>query len=71
MQTIPPNIRLELVPPELGVRGARYLPKATAVPMPETAVNEYHLGERREDEVGFSRKIANVKPVSIPHAVDE
>jgi hypothetical protein len=44
---------------------------AVFVPMPKTAVDENDLPAGPEHEIGASRQIPSVEPVSIPHGEDK
>lgn len=63
------DVLAELVLP-LGDTGPRCRrPWAAGVPMPEAPVDQDHLAEPREDEIGRTRQVPSVKPEAVAQGV--
>lgn len=60
---VPVDISLEFLLPELAVRLWRRGVPTAFVPVPETAMNEYHGPVFREHQIRRSRQISYMKPV--------
>lgn len=63
MARVPVDISPEFLLPEFAVRLWRGGVATAFVPVPETAVNEYHGPVFREHQIGRARQISYVKPV--------
>lgn len=64
MTCVPVDVSLKFFLPEIAVRLWCGCVSAVLVPVPETAVNEYHSPVFRKHQVGRPRQIPYVKPVS-------
>lgn len=69
MARIPVDVSLELLPPEICVCLREGGVTTAFVPVPETAVNEYHGPVFREYQIGRTRQISYMKP--IPESLGE
>lgn len=63
------DVSLEFLPPEVFIRSRRGRVSATIMPMPETAMDEYHGPVLREHDVRGARKFPDME--SIPESSGE
>ena len=66
---VPGDVLRELLLPELDATLRRISIFAPRVPVPETAMDEYHRSVLRQNDIGTAGQISSVKPKPVPKLV--